>query len=130
MSTSKSLLRNHEKEKKNYSITDAPCKSSTGTLTPLILTTFGAMGHECRKYHKTLAEKISRKNDEKYEEAMRYNSVKLSFLVLKSTLMRSQGSKTIKKNIETGDDFGVYLHEMRVYVDLIGGKGEGVQGLT
>ena len=88
------------------------------------------MGHECRKYHKTLAEKISRKNDEKYEEAMRYSSVKLSFLVLKSTLMRSRGSKTIKKNIETGDDFGVYLHEMRVYVDLIGGKGEGVQGLT
>ena len=111
--TLKSVLRKHENDKKLY-YNRRILQVEHGTLTPLILTTFGAMGYECHKYHKSLAEKISRKNGEKYEEVMRYIRVKLSFLVLKSTLMCLRGSRSIKRNIETGDDFGVYLHEMRV----------------
>ena len=85
-----------------------------GTFTPLIFTTDGAMGRECQKYHKQLAEKISTKNGDRYDEVMRYIKVKTSFLVLKGTLMCLRGSRTIKRNVEGGDDFSVCLQELGV----------------
>ena len=73
-----------------------------------------SMGHECQKFHRTLADKISSKNGEKYEDIMRYIRVKISFLVLKATLLCLRGSRSIKRIVETGDDFGLCLHELRV----------------
>ena len=43
-----------------------------GTLTPLIFTTHGAMGQECMKFHKQLADRISMKNGDRYDDIMRY----------------------------------------------------------
>ena len=72
------------------------------------------MGHECQKYHKTLAEKISAKNGERYEEVMRYIRVKISFLVLKSTLLCLRGSRVVKKTAEAGHDFSLCLNELNL----------------
>ena len=84
-----------------------------GTFTPLIFTTSGAMSHECSKFHKTLAEKMSVKSGEKYEDIMRYIRVKISFLVLKATLLCLRGSRTMRKNIDIGgDDCGQTLREL------------------
>ena len=84
-----------------------------GTFTPLIFTTSGAMSHECSKFHKALAEKMSVKSGEKYEDIMRYMRVKISFLVLKATLLCLRGSRTMRKNIDIGgDDCGQTLREL------------------
>ena len=72
------------------------------------------MGHECQKYHTTLAEKISAKNGERYEDVMRYIRVNISFLILKSTLLCLPGCRAIKRNIETGHDFILCLNELKV----------------
>ena len=84
-----------------------------GTFTPLVFTTTGVMGHECSIFHKALAEKISTKKNERYDDIMRYLRVKLSFLALKATLMCLRGSRTVKKNVEaTVSDFTLALNEL------------------
>ena len=112
MESPKSVLRKHELEKKRH-YNQRIIQVEHGTLTPLIFTTHGAMGHECQRYHKQLADKISIKNGDRYDDVMRYIRVKISFLVLKATLLCVRGSRTIKKNI-VADDFGLCLHELRV----------------
>ena len=59
--TPKQIYRMHENEKKrmyNQRVTDI----EQGTFTPLIFTTTGGMGEECKKYHSRLAELIAIKN--------------------------------------------------------------------
>ena len=111
--TVSSILRKHEQEKKrNYN--KRIIQVEHGTLTPLVFTTSGAMGHECQKFHKELAVKISVKNGDRYDDVMRYIRVKISFLILKAQLLCLRGSRTIKRTVEGGDDFGLCLHELRV----------------
>ena len=113
-STIKSVLHKHEQEKKRE-YNQRVMEVEHGTLTPLILTTTGAMGHECQKYHKTLAEKISSKRGEKYDDVMRYIRLKISYLTLKSTLLCVRGSRSrnLKKYQTGGDDVAHTLNELR-----------------
>ena len=85
-----------------------------GTFTPLIFTTTGVMSHECSVYHKALAEKISVKQHERYEDVMRYLRIKFSFLAMKATLLCLRGSRVIKKGHEVGSDFNLSLRDMGV----------------
>ena len=73
------------------------------------------MGHECQKYHKALADKISSKRGEKYDDVIRYIRLKISFLALKSTLLCVRGSRSHKsKSYQTGgDDVAYILNELR-----------------
>ena len=83
-----------------------------GTFTPLTFTTTGVMGHECSIFHKTLAEKLSAKKGERYEDVVRYLRVKFSFLALKATLLCLRGSRTVCKVNGTDCDFGLALNEL------------------
>ena len=83
-----------------------------GTFTPLIFTTSGVMGHECNIFHKALAEKLSLKKGDRYDEVMRYLRVKISYLALKSTLMCIRGSRSTFKMHESGCDFELNLIEL------------------
>jgi hypothetical protein len=83
-----------------------------GSFTPLVFTTTGVMAHECTVFHRSLAEKISLKRNERYEDIMRYLRVKFSFLALKATLLCVRGSRTTKKIEETTQDFGLALGEL------------------
>ena len=84
-----------------------------GTFTPLIFTTTGVMGHECSIFHKALAEKISIKKNERYDDVMKYLRVKFSFLALKATLLCLRGSRTLTKRTEgVVSDFGLALNEL------------------
>ena len=85
-----------------------------GTFTPLVFTTGGVMSHECSLYHKALAEKISQKKDEKYEDVMRYLRIKISFLAIRSTLLCLRGSRTSIPPIEQRQigDFSLTLNEI------------------
>ncbi len=109
----KTVLRNCENEKKlmyNQRVID----HEHGTFTPLIFTTTGVMGHECLKYHKTLAEKISKKQGEKYEDTMQYIRMKVSFTVLRATLLCLRGSRTNKRRTIEEDDFSLSLNELGI----------------
>ena len=110
-SSLKSVLRKHENDKKlNYN--RRVMEVEHGTFTPLVFSTSGVMSHECSVYHKALAEKLSEKRKERYEEVMRYLRVKFSFLALKSTLLCLRGSRTVKKVQEVVSDFGLALNEL------------------
>lgn len=68
--TLKSITRKHELEKKwNYN--KNVMEVEYGSFTPLVFTTSGVMGHDCSIYHKSLAQKISNKRKEKYEDIIR-----------------------------------------------------------
>ena len=109
----KSVLRKHEMEKKR-SYNRRVMEVEQGSFTPLVFSTTGVMAHECSVYHKALAQKISDKKNERYEEVMRYLRVKLSFLALKSTLLCLRGSRTIYQAPEVVCDFGLALNELGI----------------
>jgi len=85
-----------------------------GTFTPLVFTTTGVMSHECTIFHKALAEKISKKKGDTYQDIMRYLRVKFSFLAMKATLLCLRGSRSLAKRPDnaTTDDFGLALNEL------------------
>ena len=86
-----------------------------GSFTPLVFTTTGVMGHECSIFHKSLAEKISVKKGERYEDIVRYMRVKFSYLALRATLMCLRGSRKLKTKVDTTvSDFGLALNELGI----------------
>ena len=107
----KSILRGHEMRKKLY-YNRRIMEIEHGSFTPLIFTTTGVMGHECSIFHKTLAQKLSKKRNERYEDAVRYLRVRFSFLALKSTLLCLRGSRAVFRDSELDTDFGLALNEM------------------
>ena len=80
-----SILKKHEQEKKR-AYNSRIMEIDQGTFTPLIYTVKGATGSECQIFHKNMAEKISIKSNERYEDVSRFIRVKLSSLVLKAAL--------------------------------------------
>ena len=114
-SSIKAILKKHESEKKRQ-YNRRVMEVEHGSFTPLIFTTTGVMSHECSIFHKSLAEKISTKRGERYEEVMRYLRVKFSFLALKATLLCLRGSRG-RKGVNLGgksDDFSLALNELGI----------------
>ena len=113
--TIKSILREHEQEKKrNYNA--RVMEIEQGSFTPIVLTIKGVMGPEGNCLHKTLAEKISTKSGERYDDVTRLIRVKTSYLVLRAALLCLRGSRTIyNASAETCDDFAFNLNEMRLH---------------
>ena len=112
-SSLKAVLQDHEAEKKRH-YNRRVMEVEHGSFTPLVFTTTGVMSHECAVFHKSLAEKISLKRGDRYEEIMRYIRVKLSFLALKATLLCLRGSRSHTTSSKFNDDFGLSLNELRV----------------
>merc|ERR1711973_215798 len=111
-SSLKAILKKHELEKKrlyNRRIMEV----EHGSFTPLVFTTSGVMSHECSVFHKSLAEKISLKRGDRYEEVVGYMRVKLSCLALKATLLCLRGSRSCTP-LRFSDDFGLALNDLRV----------------
>ena len=107
------VLRKHEVEKKRK-YNKRVMEVEHGSFTPLVFTTSGVMSHECTRYHKALAVKLSEKKDERYDIIMRYMRVKLSFLSLKATLLCLRGSRRGKGLVESGEDFIFSLDELGI----------------
>ena len=84
-----------------------------GSFTPLVFTTTGVMGQECARFHKSLAEKLSTKKNERYSEVMQFLRVKLSHMALRSTLLCLRGSRPITEAFDSEtEDFGLALGDM------------------
>ena len=67
-----------------------------GTFTPLVFTTTGGMGEECLRYHRRLAELLAMKKED-YAKTMNWIRVKISFSLIRSTLVCLRGSRSIRR---------------------------------
>ena len=68
--------------------------SSTGPLPPLIFSTTGGAGKENGKFLKRLAALIAQKRNEEYSIVMSYLRRKLTFALLRTTLIAVRGTRT------------------------------------
>ena len=108
----KTVLRQHEQEKKR-TYNSRIIEVEQGTFTPIVLTIKGVMGPEATQFHKTLAQKIAEKTGERYDDVTRLIRVKMSFLVLRASLLCIRGSRTLRNTQgETCEDFALTLNEI------------------
>ena len=94
--TPKQIYRMHENEKKRM-YTRRVTDIGQGTFTPLIFTTTGGMGEECRRYHSRLAELLANKKGEAYSKTMTWIRAKISFSILRSALLCLRGSRVLRR---------------------------------
>ena len=83
----------HEKEKKReygQRVRDVEC----GVFTPLVFSTTGGMSRECTVFYKWLASLLSEKNHMTYCTVMGWLRCRLSFSVLRSSIMCIRGSRS------------------------------------
>ena len=96
------LYEQHENEKK-HAYNNRILQVEKATFTPLVFSTSGGMANECTKFHKKLAELVSKKTKEEYSHVMNHLRTRLRFALLKSTLIAIRGergkSKTSKQPI-------------------------------
>ena len=86
------LYRNQENEKKRR-YNSRVLTVERGTFTPLIYSTFGGCGPEAKKYHKRLADLISRKRNEDYHHVINHIRMKIRFSLLRSVLVALRGER-------------------------------------
>lgn len=107
-----SILRTHEQEKKGQ-YNARIMEIEQGTFTPIVVTVKGVVGQEASRFHKALAEKISNKTGERYDDVTRLIRTKISFLVLRSALLCLRGSRSMyNNNVTKCNDFAYSLNEL------------------
>ena len=97
----------HENEKKR-AYNQRIMNVEHGTFTPLVMGTNGGMGKECIAFLQELAKKISLKQNDDYPVVMTWLRTKLSFEILRSTILCVRGSRrpwTISNTNDIGVDF-------------------------
>ena len=62
-----------------------------GTFTPLIFSSTGRIGTECKLYHKCLVELLAIKKGESYATTMQWVRAKVLFALLRSVLLFLRG---------------------------------------
>ena len=75
------------------------------TFTPLVFGTNGAMGLDCQNFLRTLANKLSTKNDEPYASVISWLRIQLSFAILRTVHRCVRGSRYPFKSREVSEDF-------------------------
>ena len=87
-----SLYRRHEKEKKRQ-YGQRVIDVEHGSFTPLVFTTAGGMGREASAVYKRLAQLIAEKLAEPYSSVIGWIRCRLSFSLLRSSLLCIRGSR-------------------------------------
>ena len=84
------IFETHEKEKKrNYN--ERVIQVEKGSFTPIVMSTFGGMGVEAKRFHKRIATLISEKRGERYSDVVNYMRTRLRFSILRSVLTAVRG---------------------------------------
>ena len=89
----------HEKEKKRM-YNERVIQVEKGSFTPIVMSTFGGMGVEAKKYHKRIATLISEKRGERYSDVINFLRTRMRFSILRSVLTAVRGVRGRSK-IET-----------------------------
>ena len=90
LSTTYSSLEKAKKGKYNERILNV----EHGTFTPLIMSCFGGMGTEARRFYNRLSIKIAEKRDDHASATIQLIRTKLSFSLLRSALLCIRGSRS------------------------------------
>ena len=64
-----------------------------GTFMPLIFGINGAMGDECKKFHKELVIKLSNKRSKSYSSTINWIGTRLNFSIIRSGLLCLRGTR-------------------------------------
>ena len=113
-STTDQVLHRSAQEKKrayNERVMDV----ENGTFTPLIFGTNGAMGSECKKFHQELANQLSVKRNEPYTKVLNWIRTRLSFSMIRSTLLCLRGTRVPFYNAHLADNFTVAIAEANLF---------------
>ena len=94
--TPQQIYRQHENEKKRM-YASRVMEVEQATFTPLVFTTTGGMAPECQVYHKHLAELLSVKKGEDYSTTMSWIRTKVSFAILRTSLLCLRGSRSLRR---------------------------------
>ena len=94
------IYKQHENDKKRL-YTQRVMNVEQGTFTPLVFTTTGGMGEECKRYHNRLAELVAAKKGEVYANTVSWIRSKVSFAILRAALLCLRGSRTPKRTIRS-----------------------------
>ena len=86
------LYARHEKEKMTK-YNDRILTVEKASFTPLVYTTFGGWGPQAVKYHKRLAELISKKRNEDYKHVINHLRTRIRFSLLRSVLVAVRGER-------------------------------------
>ena len=113
--TTQKCLEKHEREKKRH-YNNRIMNIEHGTFTPLVFSVTGVMGKECSMFHKHMAEKIASKNEEKYSDVMNVIKCRLSFLILRASLLCIRGSRSHKKDAKVTDDFSTVFLNANMHI--------------
>ena len=89
----------HEKEKKRM-YNERVIQVEKGSFTPIVMSTFGGMGVEAKKYHKRIATLIFEKRGERYSDVINFLRTRMRFSILRSVLTAVRGVRGRSK-IET-----------------------------
>ena len=89
-----------------------------GTFTPLVFGTNGGMGLDCQNFLRTLANKLSTKNDEPYASVISWLRIQLSFAILRSVHVHRcvRGSTHPLKSREVSKDFTLAVAGLQLYL--------------
>ena len=90
----------HEKAKKRC-YNERIIQVEKGSFTPIVMSTFGGMGVEAKRFHKQIATLIAEKRNERYSDVLNYMRTRLRFSLLKSVLTAVRGvrGKTVREKI-------------------------------
>ena len=105
-----SIYKKHENEKKR-TYNDRVLNNEHGSFTPLVFSINGGMSQENLVFHKHLAEKIADKTEQSFDKVMAWIRCKLSYLIMKSALLCLRGSRVVKINVDTVDDFDLACND-------------------
>ena len=94
----------HERQKKN-AYNRRIIDIDHGTFTPIVLSTTGGMGKEAETFFKKVADKMSRKTDQRYSEAISFIRKRLRFDLLRTTIiaLRGERGRTNKDAVEISE---------------------------
>jgi len=99
----KDLTPQHENEKKRI-YSSRLMEVEQATFTPLMVTTTGGIAPECQVYHKRLAELLSAKKVEDYSTTMSWIRTRISFAILRTSLLRvSLSLRRVSLNLKEMD---------------------------
>ena len=99
---SKCFQRNESEKKRHYN--ERVNNVEYGTFTPLVFSTNGGMGRECQLFYKRLGLMLAEKRSVPLQESIAYIRSKISFSLLRSSLLCIRGSRSIwNRELNTSD---------------------------
>ena len=94
------ILSNAETEKKKY---QQPCHDRRALFTPLCISVDGMIGKETTVFLKHTAERLSIKWDYSYSSVMCWVKTRLTFSILRATILCLRGSRTKWRSVDVID---------------------------